>query len=153
VKSWPLHQDGFPALKKDFQKVYKDGRNALDKIGSHARPDDYHQLRKRVKDHWYQVRLLEKLWSDVLRGYGKSLKELETHLGDDHNLALLQQVITQSPKVYGTDSEVERVLKAIEKSQKDLRDQAISTARRVYAEPPSRIADRIENLWKLWTKD
>jgi CHAD domain-containing protein len=150
VKSWPLNHDGFPALKKDFQKVYKDGRNALDHIGSQARPEDYHELRKRVKDHWYQVRLLEKVWSDVLRGYEKSLKELETQLGDDHNLVLLQQVITQSPKAYGTDSEVERVLKAIEKKQQDLRDQSIAAARRVYAEPPRRVTDRIETLWKLW---
>jgi len=55
----------------------------------HPHPENYHEWRKRVKEHWYHVRLLEVTVADG--GYEKSLKELETALGEDHNLVLLQE--------------------------------------------------------------
>ena len=59
--------------------------------GSHPREGDPgHALRKRVKDLWYDVRLLEGPWLRAPR-LGKQLNELETLLGDVHNLTMLRE--------------------------------------------------------------
>ncbi len=65
------------------------------------RPENYHDWRKRVKDHWYHVRLLESLWTEVLEAREASLKNLETWLGDDHNLVVLCDKLTNEPEKYG----------------------------------------------------
>lgn len=42
-----------------------------------------------MKDHFYQLMLLEHLWTGPMRAQMKALTKLETCLGDDHDLVLL----------------------------------------------------------------
>ena len=64
----------------------------------HPLPENYHEWRKRVKDHWYHVRLLEGFGTLGCGSYEKSLKELETLLGEDHNLVVLREKCKRSPR-------------------------------------------------------
>ena len=50
-------------------------------VRAQARPERCHEWRKRAKDHWYHIRLVEDLWTEVMEGYEKSLKDLETVAG------------------------------------------------------------------------
>src|SRR5262249_41582496 len=93
VKTWPLRTDGYDAIRPGLRATYRAGRKALARARKDPGAQTYHELRKRVKDHWYHMRLLENLWSDVISAYEKSLKDLETWLGDDHNLAVLREKI------------------------------------------------------------
>jgi len=61
---------------------------------------------RRVKDHWYHARLLENMWAQVMNGYEESLKDLETRLGDDHNLVVLYDVVGQPPSTMGDPASV-----------------------------------------------
>lgn len=150
AKSWKLRSDGFDAIEDGIEQTYRSGRKALKIAQEKSRPEDFHELRKRVKDHWYQMRLLEHIWADVMKGYEASLKTLETSLGDDHNLVVLQELITGSAESFGGPAEVKRFLESIEKRQKTLRDDALSTARLVYAERPRRVINKAHDLWAVW---
>src|SRR5262249_28360080 len=126
------------------------GRKALLRADSNGLSEDFHEWRKRVKDHWYHVRLLENLWTDIMKGYEKSLKHLETWLGDDHNLVLLQDLLTSHPERFGGQEEIDLCLELIADRQKELRKEAVGLGELVYKEKPRAFAQRMRGLWKTW---
>jgi CHAD domain-containing protein len=150
VKSWPLETDGFGAIGPGFEEIYRGGRKALRRARKDPSPENFHELRKRVKYHWYHVRLLENLWTDMMRAYEKSLKELETCLGNDHNLAVLRERILAEPAYYGKPKEIELLLDLIDRYQAELRDQALGLAERIYEEKPRELSRHMRRLWTTW---
>jgi len=119
-------------------------------VRKNPRPENYHEWRKRVKDHWYHVRLLESLWSDVMRAHEKSLKDLESWLGEDHNLVVLREKIVAEPNLYGAQEETDLVLDLIDKYQKELRDNSLLLGERIYEERPRQFMRRMKHLWRAW---
>jgi CHAD domain-containing protein len=150
VKTWPIRTDGFAALEPGFEKTFRAVRATFGQAKKHPRPENYHEWRKRVKDHWYHVRLLENLWTDVLRGYESSLKDVETWLGDDHNLELLHDRLVSEPESYGKEKTIDLVLRLIEKYQKELRDNSESFGDRIRQEKPRQFTRLMKKLWKAW---
>jgi CHAD domain-containing protein len=150
VKTWPIRTDGFAAIEPGFEKTFRAVRAAFRVAQKHPRPENYHEWRKRVKDHWYHIRLLENLWTDVLRGYENSLKDVESWLGDDHNLVLLHERLVSEPESYGKEKTIDLVLRLIEKYQKELRDNAESFGERIRQERPRQFTRLMRKLWKAW---
>ncbi len=150
VKAWPLQTDGFEAIGPGLEATYRAGRVALARVHKHPRPENFHELRKRVKDHWYHLRLLEDLWTSMMTVSEKSLKDLETWLGNDHNLVVLRARIVAEPAFYGKQKDIDLALDLIDKYQKELREQSLSLAERIFAEKPSEFIRRMEHLWDTW---
>ena len=48
-----------------------------------------HEWRKRVKDLWYHLSLLQDTWKPVMSALADEAHELSDRLGDDHDLAVL----------------------------------------------------------------
>jgi len=150
VKTWPLQTDGYGAIAPGFEQIYRDGRKALQRARKDPTPENFHELRKRVKDHWYHVRLLENLWTGMMTAYEKSLKDLETWLGNDHNLVVLKERILAEPAYYGKQKDIELLVELADRYQKDLRDNSLALAERVYEEKPRELTRRMNHLWDTW---
>jgi CHAD domain-containing protein len=153
VKTWPLPDEGFESIAQGLEKTYRDGRKALARARKEPAKDNYHELRKRVKDQWYHIRLLECLWTEMMVAYEKSLKEVETWLGDDHNLAVLAETIAAEPAFYGAAKDTALTLGLISSYQEELRTQALALAERIYEEKPREFVRRIAGLWDTWRRD
>lgn len=150
VPHWPLKTDGFAALEPGLKKTFRAGKKAFGVLNKHASREKFHEWRKRVKDHWYHVRLVENLWTDVMKGYEQTLKELEDALGEDLNLAILRDRILPASGPQGERRAVDRVVKAIDESRKELRKRALAIGRRVYAEKPRQFSRQMGQLWDAW---
>ncbi|MGA2717201.1 MAG: CHAD domain-containing protein [Bryobacteraceae bacterium] len=150
VKRWPLKTDGYKAIARGLEDTYRNGREALARARKDPSAENFHQLRKRVKDHWYHVRLLEGLWAEVMGAYEKSLKDLEDWLGSDHNLTVLRDRIAAEPAFFGKETAIELTFDLIARYQKDLRANAIPLAERIYEEKPRDFTRRIKHLWDTW---
>ena len=150
VGKWPVPGNGFNGLAPGLEQTYRRGRKALRAARKGQDAVAYHDFRKRVKDHWYHVRLLEGVWTEIMQAHEASLKELETWLGDDHNLVVLSEVLNDKPEEYGGKSIVQLFLAATGLHQKELRENSISLGERVYAEQPKRFVRSIALLWKAW---
>ena len=74
-----------PTIEAGITQGYSRARRGMGDVK--ATPEDvcFHAWRRRVKDHWYQMRLLETVHPPV-RLRIRRLKQLEQWLGDDHNL-------------------------------------------------------------------
>ncbi len=150
AKTWPLKQDGFQAIAPGLELRYRRGRKAMATAQKDPIPENYHEWRKRVKDHWYHVRLLESLWTDVMQAREASLKDLETWLGDDHNLVVLREKLEDKPEQYGDSSSVQLVLGLLAQYQKELRENAMSLGQRIYEEKPRQFLRNFSKLWDAW---
>jgi CHAD domain-containing protein len=147
VDEWPLAADGFEAIGPGLEAAFRLGRTALARARKRPLPDNFHEWRKRVKDHWYHVRLLEAVWDGAMPPYERRLKDLETWLGEDHNLVVLQEKVMAEPGFYGNESEIALFVRLIGKYHKELRADAFALGASTYGEKPRQFTRRIKRLW------
>lgn len=138
IATWPMLADRFSAIGAGAERTLRDGRAALEHVLTAPSPEAHHELRKRVKDHWYHVQLLRKLWPDVLKGEAAAIEELSDALGDHHDLHLLALAL-------GSEAPAE----AIAKQRADLEATALGAARRLFSESPDAWRKRIRGYWRV----
>lgn len=141
VEEWPLQGKGFSVIAPGLKAGFQGGREAMRRAQREPTPENFHEWRKRVKNHWYHVRLLGEIWGRMMEAYGNALKDLQTWLGDDHNLAVLRGLIEEAGGGF------ENLIPVIERHQTQLREQAFIAGVRVYRERPGRLVRRMEFLW------
>jgi len=132
IASWRLNGGGVNALEPGVKGSFRKGRKALAQYRETGDRVDLHEWRKRVKDHWYHVRLLEKIAGDGIKDYERSLKELEDALGEYLNLSLLKQRGAPGKATAAIDAE-----------QHKLREHALEIGRELYGEKPRRVVKRL----------
>ena len=152
LKTWPLKADGFSAVAPGLELTYRAGRKALAQVKKDPTPENYHYFRRRVKDHWYHVRLLESVWTEVMQAHEASLKKLETWLGDDHNLVVLCQQLHTEPEKFGDGNTAQLFTSLAEQYQKELRENATSFGERAYEQKPREFVNNMAKLWQDWQK-
>ncbi len=150
IENWSIDKHGFDAIAPGFKKTLRRGRKAYRAVCEHQRAENFHDWRKRVKDHWYHIRLLEPASKEELAPYQKSLRDLETWLGDDHNLAVLRQKIRAEPSLYGTREETELALDLIGQHQVALREKSLELGARLYLDKPGKVVEHMRELWEAW---
>ena len=146
LKHWQPDAEGFSAIQGGLERTYRDGKQALAKARKHGRREDFHEWRKRVKDHWYHLRLLDEICKDAMPGYEHSLKDLEDALGEDLNLAILRKRVLSLPQAKGLPGKA--LIAAVESARKRFRERALAIGDQVYAEKPRHLTHRILQLWE-----
>src|ERR1019366_4549746 len=144
---WPLAADGFEAIAPGLEATFRRGQKALARARKQPLAENYHGWRKRAKDHWYQVRLLEGVWDGTMPAYERRLKDLETWLGEDHNLVVLQEKAMAEPGFYGRQPEIALFVKLIGKYHKELRGNALALGERIYDEKSRQFTRRMRRMW------
>jgi CHAD domain-containing protein len=146
VESWPLDDAGLNVLRKGLARTFRDGRKALGRVAGDPSDANYHEWRKRVKDHWYHVRLLQGL-SRGLNGREAKLKELSEWLGEDHNLAVMRDRLTTEPALYaGPGRDLEAFLGLLKNRQQELRSKAMESGGVLYGVKPRKLVQELERL-------
>ena len=74
IDDWPLAEDSWELVEAGLTRAYRAGREGLGKLGGGGSDADVHELRKRVKDLWYQLRLLVEAWPGPL---GETVDQLD----------------------------------------------------------------------------
>lgn len=143
---WSVDGDGFDALEDGLRSTYASGRDALADLSASPDIEELHELRKRVKDHWYQVRLLREVWPPVLTAWADEAHALAMQLGDDHDLSVLGAALSgEGPDLLGEDRPV--VLGAIEERRAELLAGIRAGAGRIYADKPGAFTRRFRRWW------
>lgn len=93
---WVAPDDLPEALIEGFRRTYRRCRRALQAADAEPTDENFHQLRKWVKYHWYQVRLLHKRAPESVRRHREALREIGELLGDAHDLANLERTASGS---------------------------------------------------------
>jgi CHAD domain-containing protein len=146
VDDWRLREGGWKALESGLMRSYGRGRRLFVAAHVGADAETLHAWRKRVKDLWYHERLLAPTCGPTVRGHVKDLDRLSDLLGDDHDLALLRQELTQPSAVAPAD--VDPVVELIDHRRRELQTEATRIGERVYAETPKAYRRRMRDSWR-----
>ncbi len=147
VRAWPIHDQGFETIGPGLERVYRQGRLAMVQAVPDPTNENLHEWRKRVKDHWYHVRLLRNVWPKVMDAYKKEMKSLSDALGNDHDLAVMAPILRGDPAAFGGEEVVARLLELTVKRRAELQTQCRTFGRRIYAEKPRTLVARFEARW------
>ena len=102
----------------------------------------FHEWRRRVKNHWYQMRLVEGINGKAHRRV-RRLKQLQEWLGDDHNLVVLRSAILEAPHQFGQARAVAAILGCIEAHLAALRRRAVRRGGQLFARKPASFRKKI----------
>jgi CHAD domain-containing protein len=114
-----------------LKRTYARGREAFARADRKPTATNLHEWRKRVKDLWYQERLLQGSWPNVMKAQAKEAKKLSKLLGEDHDLAVLAEHVDDP-----------QLLELIEQRRAELLERSRDLGRRIYAERPKAFARR-----------
>ena len=145
-RRWPLRATGFAALAPGLKKTFGKAKRAMKDARRQGRPEDFHEWRKRAKDHWYHVRLLRDLAAGSMAAYEQRLHDLETWLGDDHNLVLLGDHLRACGEARCRPAELVCCFGLIRRRQQELRRRSLAVGKEIYGERPREYVERIGRL-------
>jgi CHAD domain-containing protein len=135
----------FTPLRAGLEASYRAGRRALARARQQPSSDTFHELRKTVQWHWRQMSLLERAWPEIIGPRIAEARELSQCLGDDHDLAILEHVVTSQSSL--TDETRAEILALCHARQAALRQTAQLRAERLFADRPAHFAGQMAVYW------
>jgi CHAD domain-containing protein len=150
IDEWHLEADGFSACKSGVAKTYSRGQQAMATAYAEPSAENFHEWRKRAKYHWYHMRLLRDVWKPVMKQRRDMLKQLTTHLGDEHDLAEFRRLLVEQADRFGDDKTRNAMLALIDRRRTALQAQAKPLGQRLYAEKTRHFVTRLGRYWDVW---
>ncbi len=146
VAEWTLGAGGFRAIAPGLEASVRRARKAMTRTAARPTTEHYHAWRRRVKDLWFQVRLLEDRCGNALVADQRRLEDLDGLLGEYHNVALLEQVLTKEALL--SRQMTARSLRLLRRDLAELRHRAALLGERIFKEKPRPFVRRIKRLWR-----
>lgn len=126
-------------VRAAYKRARRRGRKA-ERSPTRAR---LHEWRKRVKDVWYHLRLMDEAWPEVLGPLAAQARALSELLGDDHDLALLRDTLVAAPGLFDSPADQATLLDLLDGRRAQLQADAFALGRRLHAEKAKGYADRV----------
>jgi len=150
VATWTLEGSDRDVLHDGLAQTRRHARRAMALAATERSAHAMHEWRKRIKDGWYQARLLTPIRPEVLQPYAEQAGTLGEDLGDHHDLAVLADHLAALPEgalSAGTQAEV---LVRIRAAQHLLETRAFPAGAALLAEKPKEMARGWTGWWREW---
>jgi len=135
-------------LASGAAKNYARAVNAFKTAKKTGDPADWHDLRKRVKYHWMHVQLLSPAWPGEMAIRADISDLAGEALGDDHDLAHLEDVIAAEPDAIGSAEEIALLHAAMAAQSERLHARVRKIAKNLLHDDPDVIESRIAALYR-----
>jgi CHAD domain-containing protein len=143
--------DDFGGIERDFIRTLRRGRRLMRSAAATSDPAEYHEWRKRVKEHWHQIQFLKPIRPKMLEKRETLLNELSHILGEYHDVQLIRGIVATATNIF-EPSETSRVDEILAARQKELERDAHSVGKRVYKSSPKSFAGKLRKRWKRWAQ-
>jgi CHAD domain-containing protein len=148
VRGLKIKASGWAVIEPGLKESYIRGREACALVCRKPLPENFHDWRKHVKNLWFYFQLLRPAWPAEMRAMTDELELLGRHLGDEHDLVLMQQFVARH---CGQHADEAQALNRLIKSRlKQLRAAALKLGSRLYAETPAILCRRLGSYWTAW---
>ncbi len=147
IKGWRLSGLKWSDLSCGSQRIYKQGRKAFYEAERTRTPENLHTWRKRVKDLWYQMCILQPSRPAAMARRARKLKKLSAYLGDDHDLVMLKQAAGTAKLEKG---QIELLDELVDSRRGKLEQAAFELGQRLYSRKPASFARRVKRYGKKW---
>jgi CHAD domain-containing protein len=143
-----LDGDGWELIAPGLHRSYRRGRKRLRSVEEEASVTNLHELRKRVKDLTYQLRLIREADKPMIGAVADHAHDLSDHLGDDHDLALLREEAQRRRDAFASPADQRHLLQQIDQRRGELQFAAISLCERIYADKPKKFTARLSKRFR-----
>ncbi|HXI73414.1 MAG TPA: CHAD domain-containing protein [Verrucomicrobiae bacterium] len=150
LRGLKIKASSWAAIEPGLRQGYRRGREACRLARKEPSSEHLHEWRKHVKDLWFYFCLLSPAWPAAMRGRTDDLGLLGVQLGDDHDLFLLQQYVSDATE--GPLKEAVAVTRLIETRRSQLRRDTLRLGSQLYTETPDVFCRQLEKHWKIWRK-
>src|SRR5262249_40865755 len=96
------------------------------------------------------LEILLPMWQERMEELAGETAKMGELLGDDHDLAMLRQILSEDPERFGENSDQEVLLALIDHRRAELTQEAISLGERFFQEREKEFARRLKCYWKTW---
>jgi len=153
VKRWEIDGDDWRILGAGLKQIYGRGHRAFVAASDDPADEALHEWRKRAKDLWYVLDLLQPVRPAFTEPRSEQVHQLADALGDDHDLAVIREVLADPDGEIGDRAAVETFLPLIERRRCELQRGAFSLGRVVYSGRPKDFVDRFHAYWHAWRSE
>ena len=143
-------REDWEALGPGLQKVYGRARNRLLRALTYQTPETFHDWRKQVKYLYYQLQMLGSISHKRLEPMLRWLRKLEDRLGEDHDLAVLERLLSNGRDQYGGKRAVKWVVGCLVRQSKKLRRETAAMGNEIFREKPRKFVDKLGRQWTVW---
>lgn len=149
IKNWPKLPHRFGTIRRGLETVYAKGQAAMKEAAEEPFTDAFHEWRKQVKHLLYQLYLLSDTWPAVIVPHAEAVDYLSDLLSQDHDLAVLQQMIKEDEWARPYREAFELLDPHLQEMRAELQDATWPVGHRIYAEQPEAFAERMKQYWKV----
>jgi CHAD domain-containing protein len=149
IADWEFDGEGFELIAGGLKRSYGRGRKRFADTRDDPSAENVHEWRKRVKDLWYHLRIVQDARPDKLKKVRDRAHDLSDLLGDHHDLAVLREDAEGRAGLLRRET-LDSLDELIEQRQAELLDDALSPGDELYAEKPKKFVSRIEGYWTEW---
>jgi CHAD domain-containing protein len=150
VKSWADVPDKWSSVGAGLQDVCQRARTAFRDAAADPSVAKLHEWRKQVKYLRYQLEVLRPLWPERMEELAAEADRMGDLLGDDHDLAVLREMLTRNPQPVADDAERETLLALIDRRRAELEQEVLLLGDRFFRDRPRELARRLRGYWKTW---
>jgi CHAD domain-containing protein len=141
---------GWSVLNRGLRSTYRRARKAHAAAHAELTTASLHAWRRRSKDFEYQLQLLRKTAPAAMKARLHTASALTELLGDDHDLALLERTLLDSPNL--ADELRETLRTHIARRRRKLQRRAFAAGSELFFEKPSVVIKELGRQWKGWRK-
>jgi CHAD domain-containing protein len=152
ASKWHVGRKGWSVIGEGLGRVYAQGRNAFAAARETSTDTALHEWRKQVKYLRHQLRLLQPIQPDTVSRMVEELHRLGDHLGDDHDLAILQIKLAAQPARLANEPAQRRLSTKINRRRLSLQRRAMELGSRLYEETPQQFCSRLRDYWHAWRR-
>lgn len=151
--TWDQSDDSFAWISSSLQRVYRRGRRAMQRCEQDPDTHELHQWRKRVKYLCHQLQVLHLCWPQLLDPVAEEFHRLSDFLGDDHDLAVLNQMIEEEQLMAGRIPGKRQLQRSIEHYRHYLQSQLFPLGARLYQATPKTFTRQLHDYWEVWREE
>lgn len=154
ARRWEPGDDVTPLIE-GVVRTHRQGAKALGLLLNEGDDEHSHEWRKRVKHLWYQTRLLQASAPPMLDPVIAIADDCAEALGDDHDLAVLVELLAEAEGPRGNlgDASCDRAAAVARRRQDELRHHALRLGLVLYAESSPSLGERLGAYWALAAAD
>jgi CHAD domain-containing protein len=141
VGSLKIKLTGWAAMAPGLKQSYQQGQAACRLAHKKTKPENFHDWRRHVKDLWFYFCLLRPICPAATQSSADDLERLALHLGEDHDLFLLQEFMAKHCAEH--PEEAKKLNRLTAARQKKLRAAALKLGSQLYAETPAAFCHRL----------
>ena len=142
IARWEIEGDT-ELIVKGFARTYRRGRKLLAQARRDPTDHNVHEWRKRVKDLWYALRIIEEWDPEAVRARADLAHDVSDLIGDHHDLAILAEDVAARPEGLGGRKERDALIARIHERQAELVEEAIGLGKELYAKKPKKFLKRV----------